>query len=193
MSVRRNIKRLRRIFPPGWTALSVCAISTVLGICFPAPVVFVVRDPFIVLGVLLGMMAYGMVVRKYTHGRVFTPNYSDARFFERYCSGCSHRTPLHIFGGARRCLWVAVTDEEILTGLTFPFNALLSFEFWGLEHRIAASQVLSVAEAFFGGTTIRFRNRDGWREAFTVWCKDKSKLIAAIESVRSSESIGAGE
>jgi hypothetical protein len=70
----------------------------------------------------------------------------DAIFSERRCSGRSLRTPWARIGGARNCLLVAVTKDELIVAPFFPFNLMFLPEIYDLEHQIGGAAIRDVED-----------------------------------------------
>src|SRR3954462_10588090 len=95
------------------------------------------------LGVWLAVAAWVVVVFVFSavsrvrQGKpVFRPRLAAVRFAEGWRSGRSHRSLLTRLGGARNCLWVAVTADELRIGPHFQFSLAFLVEFYGLEPRV---------------------------------------------------------
>ena len=65
---------------------------------------------------------------------------ATASFCERRASGTLRGT----FGGARNCLMVSITGDQLWVTPTFPFNMIAPHGVMGLEHRIAKADVISL-------------------------------------------------
>ncbi len=65
-------------------------------------------------------------------------------FMERWTSGRSLRNFVSHFGGARNCLFVAVTRSELIVRPHFPFTLFFLPEIYGLEMVVPRSSVRSV-------------------------------------------------
>ena len=104
----------------------------------------------------------------------------DATFCERGASGQA----LDRIGGARNCLMVAVTGDEIWITPTFPFNMIAPYGMLGMEHRIAKRDVISVqAHKALWRTSIilQFTGKGAGRKALDLRLKAPGRFLAAIE------------
>ena len=124
-----------------------------------------------------------MVVRRRRSGLpMFRPDLPDALFLEVRRSGRSLRTFFTRIGGARNCLWVAVSGGEFMTGLHFPFSVV--GERSDLEHRVSLADVVSAERraSLSGrqGVAITFRHPGGPDKVVEVDVVDPDKLIAAL-------------
>jgi hypothetical protein len=139
-------------------------------------------------GWVLFVIALSVIYRLRKGKPILRPKSLTDRFSETWRSGSSHRNLLTRLGGARNCLWITVTDEEILVGLHFPFNLMFLPEIYGLEYRIRGSDVLSVDElsSFLLGKRMRVRFRSPARgeEIFEVAVKDVNGFRKAVEGIR---------
>lgn len=91
-----------------------------------------------------GAITASLIWRRINGKPIFAPKASDAVFVERRTSGRA-RSGVRAIGGARNCLTVAVTRNELLVAPHFPFTLMFLPEVWGLEHRVPLSRVKSVA------------------------------------------------
>ncbi len=65
-------------------------------------------------------------------------------FMERWTSGRSLRNLIGRLGGARNCLFVAVTQHDFIVRPHFPFSLLFLPEIYGLEVAVPRSSVRGV-------------------------------------------------
>ncbi|QJQ06616.1 hypothetical protein EJG51_013055 [Undibacterium piscinae] len=68
----------------------------------------------------------------------------NSLFMERWTSGRSLRNFVSRLGGARNCLFVAVTRNELIVRPHFPFTMFFLPEIYGLEIVVPRSAVRSV-------------------------------------------------
>ena len=82
------------------------------------------------IGALLGFgwvafLTVGCVAYRILKGKpILWQAFPNARYTERWISGQSRKNLLTRLGGARNCLWVAVTENELRVGPLFPFNMI---------------------------------------------------------------------
>jgi hypothetical protein len=62
--------------------------------------------------------------RKYKNKPILAEKPANAAFLETWTSGRSNRNLLTKIGGARNCLFVAVTRESLIVRPHFPFSLL---------------------------------------------------------------------
>jgi hypothetical protein len=107
---------------------------------------------FVCLGWVLLVAAASAIFRVRKGRYIFRPPFPNAVFCETWASGRSHRSLLTRLVGANRCLWVAVTPDELLVGLHFPFSLFFLPESYGLEYRASGSEIASVElrQSMFG-------------------------------------------
>jgi hypothetical protein len=119
---------------------------------------------------------------------IFCPSFPNATYKERWISGESKKNLLTLLGGARNCLWVAVTDRELRVGLMFPFNLLFLGEVYDLEHCIKGSSITDVAEgSFFSAVSITFEREGGQKTILVIRPRDRQRLLVALEQIRMPE------
>ncbi len=81
--------------------------------------------------------------RHWQYGISFPPLKSvQVQFHERMASGSSDKTFFSRFGGARNCLRVTVTDDEVWVRMFFPFSLIKEAD---LEYRIARECITSAS------------------------------------------------
>lgn len=93
------------------------------------------------------VIAASIVYRRIKGKPIFRRPIEHPLFLETWRSGRSLRSLVARFGGARNCLWVAVTGDSLRVGPYFPFNLMFLPEIYGLECTIPGSAVRSVARA----------------------------------------------
>lgn len=143
---------------------------------------------FLAFGWVLFVIAISIIYRVRKGKYILRPEFPNARFSETWRSGSSHRNLLTRLGGAHNCLWISVTDKELLVGPHFPFNLMFLPEIYGLEYRIRGLDILSVDElsSFFLGkrARVRFRSPQRGEETFEVTVKDLDGFRRAIDGIR---------
>ncbi len=142
---------------------------------------------FICVGWVIGLAILSVFFRKRKRKPIFRPEFPNSRFSERWRSGRSFKSVWTRLGGAKNCLWITVTDDELWLCPHFPFNLGFLPEMGGLECRIPGINILSVErkQTLLGSTVlIRFRNANGIEEAFEVNVRDVEAFDRAIEEIR---------
>src|SRR5438045_2200882 len=94
------------------------------------------------IGWVLAVWIVSAVVRVGRGRPIFRPRPAGVRFAEGWRSGRSYRNMLTRLAGARSCLWVTVTADELLVGPHFPFSLGFLPEVYGLEYRIRGGDIL---------------------------------------------------
>jgi hypothetical protein len=155
---------------------------------------------FIVLWLLgvgwVALFVGASVIYRLREGKyIFWPRFRDSLFLERWRSGRSLRSVLTSLGGASRCLWIAVTTDELAVGPHFPFNLMFLPEFYGLEHRLRGNDIVlaeQIGRPFLGSRVlIRFRRPNGDLEGFEIRLKDAQAFLHAVEELRQQSAAGA--
>jgi hypothetical protein len=137
------------------------------------------------------VVGVSIVFRRKRGKPLFRPDFPNLRFLETWCSGRSLRNPLTRLGGASGCLWVAVTDAELLIVPHFPFNLMFLPEIYRLEHRLRGGDILSVEPnpSLFSRkrVLVTFRNADGTEEAMQLHLNDVDGFRSAVNAIRASD------
>lgn len=102
--------------------------------------------PSFAFGWIALAVAVSVAFRKKRGKPLFPKAPMDAIFSERGCSGRSLDTPWGRIGGARNCLFVALTPARLVITPTFPFNLIFLPEIYGLDHNLAYSAIRNVAD-----------------------------------------------
>src|ERR1700690_3467185 len=82
-----------------------------------------------------------IVYRRRKGKPIFRPRFEQTLFLEVWRSGRSLRNFFSRFGGARSCLWIAVTGERLHIGSHFPFSLMFLPEVCGPECAVPGSAV----------------------------------------------------
>jgi hypothetical protein len=90
---------------------------------------------------ILGWIGISIVFRLTRGKSIFPKRPEGTLFYEGWASGRSLATLWGRFGGARNCLMIAVTPQELIVAPRFPFNLMFLPEIYGLEARVSLSQV----------------------------------------------------
>ncbi len=142
---------------------------------------------------LLGIAGIGSVLllsvayRLYKGNPIFRPDFDQVRFLDTWRSGWSDRDTLTRLGGARNCLWIAVTQDELWISPHFPFNLLFIPEAFHLDFRIPGRAVIKMTERSVGGESrgiIRFRHATGEEDSFEFTVKDLRGFRKALNAIR---------
>lgn len=138
-------------------------------------------------GVLL--FAVVSVVYRIRSGKgFFRKAHGEVLFQERFGSGNYHGHWYTVLGGARNCLLITLTASELFIRPWFPFNLLFLPEIYGLEHRIALSDITSVKERknWLLGTTldIEFHGSRGREERFSLILREKEAFLNALKELK---------
>jgi len=143
--------------------------------------------------VLLGISIVGVVFvlsiayRVYKGKPIFRPEFEEVHFFETWQSGWSNRDWLTRLGGARNCLWIAVTQDALWISPHFPFNLFFIPEAFHLDYRIPGEAVREFTRRSSGdetGVVIRFRHATGQEDSFEFTVKDFQKFQEAMKQMR---------
>jgi hypothetical protein len=108
---------------------------------------------------------------------------ASVRFRERSASGYSHHTWYTKIGGARNCLVVQLTDEELDIHPVMPFNWFFLPEIYDLEFRVPVHQIVSVERRrkFFADCIeIEFTISDGNRKKVTLWLRHPENFVETL-------------
>lgn len=151
---------------------------------------------FLLVVFLLGIAGVGSVLvlsiayRLYKSKPIFRPNFEQVRFLETWRSGWSNRDTLTRLGGARNCLWIAVTQNELWISPHFPFNLLFIPEVFHLDFRIPGKAIVEMTHMSLGEESrgiIRFRHATGEEDSFEFTVKDLEEFRNALNAIRQTE------
>ena len=120
--------------------------------------------------------------RRRQRGISFPPlNSVRARFHEGMASGNSDKNLFSRLGGARNCLRVTVTDDEVWVHSFFPFYLITESD---LEHRIPHDAITSaqVANTSFGRRVLLdFALPDGGSRRLSLALRNPDGFLAALK------------
>ena len=105
---------------------------------------------------------------------------ASIQYRERSASGYSHRSWFTKLGGARSCLVVQLTDQELDIHPFVPFNWLFLPEIYDLEFRVPIRNVLSVElkNKFFAECIdIEFTTSEGSRKKVSLWLRHPENFL----------------
>jgi hypothetical protein len=128
-------------------------------------------------------IAASIVFRRSRGKPIFPTKPQDSIFYERTASGHSHRNFLTAIGGARNCLMVAVTPQELIVQPWFPLNLMFLPEIYDLEHRIPRANIRGIKESrFVFGKTIRIDYLDlaGGMHAISLILRKPDDFLQSI-------------
>lgn len=141
---------------------------------------------------VLGTLAVILVtiIRRASKGQLNAPRPpTDAVFVERWASGRDLGSGRQSMGGARRCLFVALTKGRLITALQPPFNL---FSRSDLEHDIPLGNVTGLTEAIgsWRGPSVRLRFRDphGIGQEIELLLDDQRRFMDAWRSLEATKS-----
>jgi hypothetical protein len=140
------------------------------------------------------VIAASIVYRRIKGKPIFRPRIEHPLFLETWRSGRSLRNLVTRFGGARNCLWVAVTEDSLRVGPHFPFNLMFLPEIYGLECMIPGSAIRSVERR--GGlldadrVRVSFERVVGDVEEFEFSPRDPEAFVRAVAAVRGAAARG---
>ena len=93
---------------------------------------------------LAGVITISILIRRRRGRPIFPKTPPDALYAERFGSGRSDDDVPGRIGGARNCLVIAVTRDELTICPFFPFNLGFLPNMYGLEHRVPRGSIRSV-------------------------------------------------
>jgi len=102
-------------------------------------------------------------------------------FKENTGSGSSNKNILTKFGGARNCLKVILSDNQLIITPFFPFNLMLMPEFLDLEHYIIYDDILEIRKGFMNSLNILFRINGESRE-ISLRLKQKEQFLSILKT-----------
>ncbi len=99
-------------------------------------------------------------------------------------SGSSHKSILTRLGGARHCLLVTATKNEIDIHPSFPFNLMFLPEIYDLKHRIAVKDIKNIQriEHVIGKPSIKieYMQNGGEVKVVELYLGNTDKFISSI-------------
>ena len=99
-------------------------------------------------------------------------------FEEKMASGFSHKSTLTKLGGAKNCLNITVTDNELWINPQFPFN-LVGYYHDGI-HRIQKNNISNITSKH-RNVTLEFVNTDGSKGKFEIMLRNKDKFLKSLK------------
>lgn len=137
----------------------------------------------------VALVTFLSVMYRRSRGKpICRPQFQNALFLETWRSGRSLKNALTRLGGARNCLWIAVTDDTLLVAPHFPFNLLFLPEIYHLEHSVPGPSIrnVEIADGFLirGRIRITMKKRDSDDETIELHLRDPEGFIRAIETIR---------
>jgi len=147
-------------------------------------VAFEARYPWWGLAWVAFCIALSVLLRLSRGAPIFPVIPRSALFRASWASGRSRKSFLTALGGARNCLLIGVTKEELIVVPCFPFNLMFLPEVFDLEHRVPRRDIISVdpANRLLRGdvTVIRFRRDDGRENEIELRVADGGDLRSAL-------------
>lgn len=133
----------------------------------------------------IGLIIVASIIYKVKAGKKLTPiDSSEILYQENGVSGSSHKSMLTRLGGARNCLLVTATKNDIDIHPSFPFNLMFLPEIYDLKHRIAVKDIKSIqrTEHVIGKPSIKIEYLQSGRESKTVelYLGNTDKFLASI-------------
>lgn len=99
-------------------------------------------------------------------------------------SGSSHKSIITRLGGARNCLLVTATNNEIDIHPSFPFNLMFLPEIYDLNHRIAVKDIKNIQriEHVIGKPSIKieYTQNGGEVKGFELYLGNTDKFLTSI-------------
>lgn len=134
------------------------------------------------------LVTVASVLYRRSNGKPLTrPKFDAPLFLETWRSGRSMRNFLSRLGGARNCLWVAVTRDRLQVGMHFPFSLLFLPEIYGLEITVPGESIRSVQQAtgFLRQHRILVTvEHHGRNESMELHLSDADAFKRAVEQIR---------
>lgn len=130
------------------------------------------------------------IIRRANKGQLNAPKPpEDAVFVEKWASGRNLGSWRQSMGGARKCLFVALTKDRLITALQPPFNL---FSRSDLEHDIPLGNVMGLTAAIdsWRGPSVRLRFRDphGSGQEIELLLDDQQRFLDAWRSLEAAKS-----
>jgi hypothetical protein len=133
----------------------------------------------------VGFIIVALIIYKVKAGKKITPiDSSDILYQEDGVSGSSHKNILTRLGGARNCLLVTATKNEIDIHPSFPLNLPFLPEIYDLKQRIAVKEIKSIQriEHVIGKPSIKIEYviTGGESKAFELYLGNTDKFLSSI-------------
>lgn len=130
---------------------------------------------------VVGFLAFGVLRRIQSGDPIFPRKPDRAVFHQAGASGRNLRGFFSRLGGASNCLVVTVVDGRLKTDLTFPFNLVLPFNFYGIRVDVRLSEIRAIErrDRLFVGEAVEVRWGDD--EGYEFRVQNPSALIEAID------------
>jgi hypothetical protein len=121
------------------------------------------------------------VVVRLRNGKSLVPRRPHgALYFERTASGHSNRNVVTRLGGARNCLQVAVTADELRIVPMVPFNLMFMPEIFDLEHSIRLGDVREVSVHSSRRVTVAWQVPGADFRSAELFLKDPNAFAASM-------------
>lgn len=133
----------------------------------------------------VGIIIVASIIYKVKSGKKLKPiDLGEILYQENGVSGSSHKSILTRLGGARNCLLVTATKNEIDIHPSFPFNLMFLPEIYDLKHRIAVKdiKIIQRVEHVIGKSSIKIEYLQNGREskAVELYLGNADKFLASI-------------
>ncbi|MCI0423025.1 MAG: hypothetical protein L0387_12425 [Acidobacteria bacterium] len=119
---------------------------------------------------------------------ILTPEFRNVHFLESWRSGrASHTYFSVIAAGLRNCLWIAVTQDELIVGPHFPFSLLFIPEILHLDYRVPGKRITATEEvpASAGGVVrVHFLHATGQPDSFEIDIGNVEDFKRALAAIR---------
>ena len=135
------------------------------------------------IGWILLWIGASVFFRRSRSKEIFPRKPEGSIFYERTASGRSNLNFFTKIGGARNCLMVAVTQQELIVKPWFPFNMMFLPEIYDLEHRIPRAYILSIKKGgilFWKNITIEFQDTDGATHSISLVLRGLDDFLKAL-------------
>lgn len=117
-----------------------------------------------------------IIFRKVNGKPIFQPDVEDTIYEDKWISGYSFNI-FQVIGGARNCLWIKITQEDVKIGPHFPFSLFFLPEIWGCEWQFKKRDLVKIEESAVG-VAISYKC-NGKEKEFKVLPSDTKKFIGA--------------
>lgn len=147
-------------------------------------------NPINILYMLVDICILMFIIKGYIKARLELANLSlwsapkNTVYRDRWASGHSRRNIITRIAGASNCLDVIVTQNELITRLTFPFNIFFSGYEFDLLHRIKLSDICEVKKnigILKSGYRITYKGRHEEMQSIDLDVHNPIKFIDSLK------------
>ncbi len=133
----------------------------------------------------VGLVIVASIIYKVKTGKKLPPiDSKEILYQEDGVSGSSHKSIVTRLGGARHCLLVTATKNEIDIHPSFPFNLMFLPEIYDLKQRIAVKDIKSIQkiEHVMGKPSIKieYMQNSGEIKSFELYLGNANKFLSSI-------------